>query len=74
MLPQIHDVEEPQYHVVVGVVPGIPDGHILEQTMVRPKEVVRTGPHLPSVTDHAPHSYVLRSGNHARKGVSIHII
>ena len=36
----------PQYHVMVGVVPGVPDGHIVEHTTVRTKYIVRPGPHL----------------------------
>ena len=29
VLPQGHAVEATQDHVVVGVIPGVPDGHIL---------------------------------------------
>ena len=55
VLPQGHAAEEPQDQVVVGVVPGVLDGHILEQTTVHPKDVVHPGPHLLDTTRHAPH-------------------
>ena len=40
ILPQVHDVEEPQDHVVTSVVSGVPDNHILEQTTVVPQDLV----------------------------------
>ena len=54
VLPQDHSAEVPQDHVVVGVVPRVPDGHILEQMTVHPKDVVHPGPHLLATTEHSP--------------------
>ena len=47
MLPQDHAAEAPKEQVVVQVMPGVPEGEILEQTAVCTKDVVRLGPHLP---------------------------
>ena len=46
VLPQGHAAEAPHDYVVVNFVPGVPDGHILEQMTVRPMNVVffRTSP------------------------------
>ena len=55
MLYQDHAAEAPQDHVKVGIVLGVPDGHILEQTMVYPKDLVRPVPHILVMTEHAPY-------------------
>ena len=47
MLPQGGAVEEPKDQVMIRVLPGIPGGHIYEDTEVRPQVVVRPGPHPP---------------------------
>ena len=39
---------------MVRVVPGVPDSNILEQTSVRPRNVVNPGPHHLSLSLHAP--------------------
>ena len=33
---------------------GAPDGHISEETAIRPQDVIRLGPHLPPLPNHAP--------------------
>ena len=55
VLPQGHTTESPQDHVMVGVVTGVPDGHILKHTAVYPKDVVYPGPRLLSTTEYSPH-------------------
>ena len=74
MLPQGHAVEAPQDHVLVGVVSGVPDCQILEQTTVHPKDLVHPGPHLLAATEHAPSPSVLRTQNISRKEVLHHIL
>ena len=54
MLTQGNVEESPQDHVMVGVVPGVPDKQIMEQTALLTKDVVRTGHHLLAATEHAP--------------------
>ena len=54
MIPPGHAVKAPQDQVMVCVVPGIPDGHTLEQIAVHNKDVVHPGPHLLSMREHAP--------------------
>ena len=54
MLLHSHDAEETQEHLLVGVVHGVPYCQIMEQTTVRLKDVVRTGTHLLTTTEHAP--------------------
>ena len=54
MLPLGYATEAPQDQVVVYIVPGVPDGDILEQTAVRPQNVVHPGPHLLATAKHAP--------------------
>ena len=39
---------------MVRVLPRVPDGDIPEETAVRPQDVIRPGPHLPSLSDHPP--------------------
>ena len=39
---------------MVRVVPGVPDSDILEQTSVRPQNVVSPGPHHLSLSLHVP--------------------
>ena len=41
MLPLVHVTKAPQYQVMVCVVSGVPEGYILEQTAVHPKDVVQ---------------------------------
>ena len=54
IIPKGHYTEAPQDQVVVGVVPGVLDGHILEHTSVGPNDLVRPGPHLLSMMEHPP--------------------
>ena len=60
MLPQGRTVEAPQDHVVVGVVYGVPEFHIMEQMKVRPKDVAHLVPQLLAATEHAPHPTIPR--------------
>ena len=59
MLPQGHAVEAPQGHVVFDVVPGVLDGHIMEQATVCTKDLFCPGPHLLFVTEHDPRPDIL---------------
>ena len=43
---------------MVRVVPRVPDGNISEDTAVRPQDVVRPGPHFPSVPKHPPYPLI----------------
>ena len=54
MFPLGHTAEAPQDQGMVCVVPGIPDDHILEQTAVHLKDVVRLGSHLLAMMEHDP--------------------
>ena len=74
VLPQGHNAEAPRDQVVVGVVPVVPDGHILEQMEVHPKDVVRMGPHLLTTTDHVPHPSITIQRELAREEVLHHIL
>ena len=69
VIPQGRSVEAPQYHLVVGVVSGVPDGHILEQMIVRPKDIVHPGPHLLASTEHDPCTSILRPWKLVREEV-----
>ena len=40
VLPTGHTTEAPKDKVVISVVPGVPDDHIMEQTIVCPNDVV----------------------------------
>ena len=46
MLPQCYAKNVPQNQVVFRAVLGIPDGKILENTAVYPKDVIHMGYHL----------------------------
>ena len=74
MLHQRHVVEESQYHAMVGVVPRVSDGHILEQTIIRPTDVVRPGPHLLAAMEHATHLAVLIPWKLSGKQVLHHVL
>ena len=56
MIPLGRAVEATHNQVMVCVVPGVLDGHILEKTAVRSNYVVRLGPHLMAMTEHASHT------------------
>ena len=45
MFPQGGSTQAPHNHEMVGVVPSVPDGHVLEDLTVKPQDVVRPGPH-----------------------------
>ena len=52
-------LKAPQYHVVICVVPKVPDEYITEQTVVYPEDVVHPGLHLLDMFLHAPGPAVL---------------
>ena len=54
VLPLGNAAEAPKDQVIVCVVPGVLYGHILEQTAVCTKNLVRLGPHLLATTKHTP--------------------
>ena len=56
MLHMCNTAEAPQEKVMVCVVPGVPDGHILGHTAVHTNDVVHPGPHFLDMTEHAPRS------------------
>ena len=45
-------MEAPQYHIVVGVVGRVLDEDVLEQMLVRPQKVFRTGLKIPTSIEH----------------------
>ena len=49
-------LQTPHDHVVVGVVPRVPDGHVLKYLDIKPQNIVRLGPHLPPLSHHHPFS------------------
>ena len=51
--PQACATEAPHDHAKAGIVSGVLYGHILEQRMVRTMDVVRLGPHLLAMMEHA---------------------
>ena len=54
MLPLGSALEAHHDHIMVHVVSGVLDGYVPEQTAVCPKNVIRPGPHLPALPEHAP--------------------
>ena len=60
MLPRGHSMEAIQYHVVVGFVPGVTDGHIMEQTVFHPQDVIHPGPHVLAVAEYDPRPSIPR--------------
>ena len=74
MLPQSHTVEATQDHVVVGIVTGVPNIHIMEKMAVRTKDKVRPGSHLLAKMEHAPRPAILRSWEIARDEVLHHVL
>ena len=53
MLPQGFTTEAPQDQVIILVVPGVPDGNILEQTTVCTNDVLHLGLNFPPVKENA---------------------
>ena len=74
VIPWVHVTEAPHDHVVVGVMYGVPDGHIFKYMTVSTKYAIRQGPHILALTDHDPHPIVPRPRNLASKEVLCHII
>ena len=54
MLPLGGDMEAPQDHIMVSVVPGVPGRYITEHMEVYPDNLIHLGPHLPTLLEHAP--------------------
>ena len=73
VLPQGYPVEATQDHVMIGVMSGVPYGHIMEQTTVRLKDVVCPVPHLLVVTGNASRPAVLCPWKLAREEAICHI-
>ena len=69
MLPQGGAVEEPKDQLMIQFMIVVPGGHIPEETVVRPQDVVHPGPHLPPQPDHTPHTNLLCPGPSERKKV-----
>ena len=69
VLPQDYAAEAPHDYGMVYVVPGVPDGQIMDHMMVCPKDVVHTRPHLLDVTVHDPHPDIPRLQKLAREEV-----
>ena len=67
MLPLGCTVEAPQDQVVVYIVPGVPDGSILEQTAVCTKYVVQDLNSWPQQRMIHVHPYLVHGGWHGRK-------
>ena len=59
VFPRGGDMQTPQYHVVVGVVPRVPDSHVLKYLSIGPQNIVHPVPHLPTLSLHRPRSLVL---------------
>ena len=62
--------ETPYNHVLACVVSGVPDGDVLEQTAVCPKNVIYKGPHQPPLTENATCPEVSRPWGSAQKEVA----
>ena len=58
---------------MVRVVPGVPDSNILEQTSVRPQNVVCLGPHHLSLPPHVPRPSVPTTPSPSRHEMLRHI-
>ena len=54
VLPHGGAAEAPQDQVMVWVMPGVPDGHVPKETVIRPQDVIRPGPQLPPQPYHDP--------------------
>ena len=74
MLPQCGAAEAPKDQVLIQVVTGVLDGHVPEETAVRPQDGVRPGLHLPPHPDHGPHSPVVGPGASEWKKVHQHVL
>ena len=62
-----------KYHVMVGVVPGLPYRYVMEHMVVCSENIVHLGPHLPFLPVHAPCPPVLLPGFAAREEVCDHV-
>ena len=58
---------------MVRVVQGVPNRYILEQTTVYYENIVRLGPHLSSLSAHAPHPSTPRLGFAVWEEVICHV-
>ena len=74
VLTPVRDVEEPQEHVVAGVVSEAPDGHIPELTAFCPENLTHPGPHLPTLVDHDPGPTILLPWETAQEEVTGHVL
>ena len=74
VLPLGCATEAPQDQLVVRILPGVPEGNILEQAVVYPKDEIRPGPHLLYVTEHAPHLDIPCPWRVEREEVCHHIL
>ena len=51
-------MKNPQNHEMIGVVPWVLDGHVLEDTTIGPQNVVRPVPHYPPLPPRFPRSLI----------------
>ena len=63
MLPKGSSTKAPQDHVVIRVVPGVPDKDILEQTMVFSEDIASMVLHLLTLKNNAQCLSVPRTWN-----------
>ena len=59
---------------MVRVVPRVLDCDVPEKTAVRPQDVVRPGPHLPSFSKHPPHPMIPTPPALSRQEVFRHVL
>ena len=57
MFPQSGSVEAPKDHVMIQVVPGVQDGNVPKEMMVRLQDIFRPVPRLSQNLDHDPHPF-----------------
>ena len=74
MIPQGHSAEAIQDNVILGVVSGVPYGHILEQTIGCTKDLVRPVPHLLTTSEYATRPSIPHPQKLVREEFLCHIL
>ena len=71
VIPPGSAVEAPHDHIVVGVLPGVPDGNVPEHTVVCPDNIIRPGTHILSLVEHAPGPTIMCLWGKEREEVTV---
>ena len=74
ILPMGGTVEATQDHIIIHVVPGVPDGYVTEQKAVCTKNAIRTGPHFPTLLYHATSPTVPRKLYASQEELTGHVL